>query len=131
VHTLDIKCGKVLLSEAKAEGLASEALVGKMKFVHRMLTFGVVLVAALMAVNEVPELLTLTDNVSNDYVSVRAETESPRRDVIKDSTRHLTVAPMVSNPTVRLRVATACNFLFSLTAKSPRSLLLLLVTQRN
>ena len=101
-----------------------------MKFLHRMLTFGVVLVAALMAVNEVPELLTLTDNVSNDYVSVRIGTESPRQGVVKDQTRQVTAAPVVFNLPVRLRVATACNFLFSTPARSPRGLLLLLVTQR-
>ena len=96
-----------------------------------MLTFGVVLVAALMAVNEIPELLTLTDNVTNDYVSVRAETENPRNGVVKQPTCQRTDGSVVFNPAVRLRVATACNFLFSSTAKSPRSLLLLLVTQRN
>jgi len=96
-----------------------------------MLTFAVVLVAALMAVNEVPELLTLTDNVSNDYVSVRTETESPRHRLVKERTRQLTATSVIFNAPVRLRAATACNFLFSSTAKSPRSLLLLLVTQRN
>jgi len=101
-----------------------------MKVFRGMLTFGVVLVAALMAVNEVPELLTLTDNVTNDYVSVRVERVSPHFRVVKDPAYQLTAASAVFSLPVRLRVATASNFLFSSTAKSPRSLLFLLVTQR-
>jgi hypothetical protein len=95
-----------------------------------MLTFGVVFVAALMAVNEVPELLTLTDNVTNDFISVRVERVGPHYGVVKDPARQLLAVPSVFNLPVRLHIATASNFLLSSTAKSPRSLLLFLVTQR-
>ncbi len=119
-----------MLAAKRPQGFCSAATVGSMKFLPRMLTFGVVFVAALMAVNEVPELLTLTDDVTNDFVSVRAERVSPHFRVVKDPARQLAAAPVVFNLPVRLRVATASNFLVSSTAKSPRSLLLLLVTQR-
>jgi hypothetical protein len=101
-----------------------------MKLYQRMLTFGIVLMAAMMAFNEFPELLTLTDNVTNDYVSVRSRSESSHQIVVQKSSGQLTAVPAVFNAPVQLRVAAASNFLISATAKSPRSLLLLLVTQR-
>jgi hypothetical protein len=101
-----------------------------MKLHQRMLTFGIVLMAAMMAFNEFPELLTLTDNVTNDYVSVRSRSESSHQIVVQESTDQLTAVPMVFNPPVQLRVAADSNFLLSPAAKSPGGLLLLLVTQR-
>ena len=83
-----------------------------MKFFPRMLAFVVVFTAALMAVNEMPELLTLTDNVSNDYVSVRIGSESLHPGVVKSSTRETTAASVVFSLPVRSRIAaTASNFL--------------------
>jgi hypothetical protein len=102
-----------------------------MKLPHRMLTFVVLLAAAMMAVNEFPELLTLTDNTSNDYVSVRIGYERARPGVVKDPVPQATAAPLVFTAPVGLCVTAASDFLRSSTAKSPRSLLLLLVTHRN
>ena len=101
-----------------------------MKFSPWMLTFVAVLTAAMMAANEFPELLTLTDNVSNDYVTVCTRAESAPQVAIKRPAGQLTAAPVALCPPVGLRLAAASNFLISSTAKSPRSLLLLLVTQR-
>ena len=101
-----------------------------MKLYQRMLTFGIVLLAAMMAFNELPELLTLTDNVNNDYVSVRSRSESPHHIVVQKSKGQLAAVPVVFSPPVQLRVAADSKFLLSATAKSQRSLLLLLVTQR-
>jgi hypothetical protein len=101
-----------------------------MKLHQRMLTFGVVLMAVMMAFNEFPELLTLTDNVTNDYVSARSRSDTSRQIVAQKSPGQLTAVPAVFNPPVRLRVAAASNFLLSTAAKAPGSLLLLLVTRR-
>jgi len=101
-----------------------------MKFLRVTFTFAAVLVAVLMAFSEFPELLTLTDNVTNDY-TLRIGSERPHAGVVKDSRREATAPPVVPGLPVRLRVATIANFLHSPAAKSPRGLLLLLVTQRN
>jgi len=101
-----------------------------MKVPQRMLTFVVVLMATMMALNEFPELLTLTDNVSNDYVSVRIQSEISHHYVAKDFGNQPTAVPVIFNPPVQMRVAAASNFLLSPEAKAPGSLLLLLVTQR-
>jgi hypothetical protein len=101
-----------------------------MKLYQRMFTFGIVLMAAMMALNEFPELLTLTDNTTNDYVSVQRRSDSSHQIVVQRSAAQLTAAPAVFNPPVQLQVLAASNFLLSPAAKSPGGLLLLLVTQR-
>lgn len=95
-----------------------------------MLTFGLLLMAALMAANEFPELLTLTDNTSNDYLSVRTRGENGPHVIVKRPSGQFRAEPVLFRPPAQSRVAAASNFLISSTAKSPRSLLLLLVTQR-
>jgi hypothetical protein len=101
-----------------------------MKFCHRMLGSGVLLMAAMMAANELPELLTLTDNTANDYVSVRSQSKSQPPAAIKDAAGKLMAAPVVFNPPARLRVAADSNFLHSATARFPNRLLQLIATQR-
>jgi hypothetical protein len=101
-----------------------------MKLAHRTLTFAVLLTAVMMAVNEFPELFTLTDNTANDYVSARSQSEAPPQTVVKERAGQLLAAAVAFCLPIRLHVAAASNFLVSSTAKSPRSLLLLLVTQR-
>jgi hypothetical protein len=95
-----------------------------------ILSIGVVLLAALMAAHELPEILTLTDNTSNDYVSVRAGSQSLLQGVLKQSKRQLPVASVALSLPARLPLATAFNLLFSTGVKSARTLLSLLVTQR-
>jgi len=101
-----------------------------MKLYRGMLTFVVVLMAAMMAANEFPELLTLTDNTTNDYVSVQRRSDNSQQIVIQRSTTQLTAVPVAFNPPVGLLVTADSNFLLSPAAKSPGGLLLLLVTQR-
>lgn len=101
-----------------------------MTFRRRMLSFAVVLMVAMMAANEFPELLTLIDNTTNDYVSVRSQSQGRPPVVIKDPTGLLTAAPVVFSLPVRLRTAADSSFLRSPNAKSPNRLLQLLATQR-
>ena len=101
-----------------------------MKFCRRTLSLAVVLMAAIMAANEFPELLTLTDNTNNDYVSVRSQSQGQPPVVIKDPAGRLTAAPVVFSLPVRLRAAADSSFLRSPTAKSPNRLLQLLASQR-
>ena len=84
----------------------------------------------MMVANEFPELLTLTDNTTNDYLSVRTESNGQRPAVKKDSAGQLTAAPEGFNLTVRLRAATDSSFLLSPTTKSPNRLLQILTTWR-
>jgi len=86
--------------------------------------------AAMMAVNEFPELLALTDNVNNDYVSVQKRSDSSHQIVIRRSTTQLIAVPVAIFPTVELSVAVDSNFVLAPAAKSPRGLLSLLVTLR-
>ena len=86
--------------------------------------------AALMAVSEMPELLTLTDDVSNDYVFARVGFESPRPGAVKAPSK-ATVASAAFNLPVRLLATVASNSLISPAAKALRGLLTLLVTFRN
>jgi hypothetical protein len=99
-----------------------------MKFCRRTLRFAVMLMAAMMAANEFPELLTLTDNTTNDYVSVLSQSNG--QPPIRDPAGQLTAAAVVFNLPARLRAAADSGFLLSPTAKSPNRLLQLLATQR-
>jgi hypothetical protein len=101
-----------------------------MKFCRRTLSFAVMLMAAIMAANELPELLSLTDNTTNDYVFVRSQSHGQPPVVVKDLAGQLTAAPVVFSLPVRLRAAADSSFLRSPTAKSPNILLLLLAMQR-
>jgi len=101
-----------------------------MKLYQRMLGLAVVLMAAMMALNEVPELLTLTDNTTNDYVSVQKRSDSSHQVVVQRSAAQVTATPAVVHPPIQSEVLAASNFLLSPAAKSPGGLLLLLVTQR-
>jgi hypothetical protein len=102
-----------------------------MKLSHRMLTVAVLLVGALMTVSEAPEILTLTDDASNDYLSISIGRVSPRTSIVKDATdRAISPHVLFGVPSGERDVA-AHSFLLSRSSKSPRSLLLLLVTQRN
>lgn len=101
-----------------------------MKFCGRTLSFAVMLMAAMMAANEFPELVTLTDNTTNDYVSVLRQSNDQPPIVIRDPTGQLTAAAVVFNLPARLRAAADSSFLLSPTAKSPNRLLQLLATQR-
>jgi hypothetical protein len=95
-----------------------------------MLTVTVLLVGALMAISEAPEILTLTDNVTNDYVTVQSGQAIPARDTIKNTTHHVIPADVVFGVPFDVRNSLAHNFLRSASSKAPRSLLLLLVSQR-
>jgi len=101
-----------------------------MKRAHTVLTFAVLLMAAMMAVNEFPELLTLTDNTSNDYVTVRTGGENAHHVFLKRTAGQQTTGRVELSSPARLHVALDPNFVVSPTAKSPRGLLMLLVTQR-
>ena len=101
-----------------------------MKLSHRMLTVVVLLVGALMAVSEAPEILTLTDNASNDYLSVRIGRVSPRTSIVKDATHEATSPHVLFGAPYGERDVAAHSFLLSRSSTSPLSLLLLLVTHR-
>jgi len=101
-----------------------------MKLSHRMLTIVVLLVGALMAVSEAPEILTLTDNTSNDYLSVQIRRVSPRTSLVKDVTHEATSPHVLFGAPYGERDVAAHSFLLSRSSTSPRSLLFLLVTQR-
>ena len=86
--------------------------------------------AAMMAVNEFPELLTLTDNTSNDYVTARTGGENVHNLLLRRPAGQQTAGCVEVSPPARLRGMRDPNFLVSPTAKSPRGLLLHLVTRR-
>jgi hypothetical protein len=99
-----------------------------MKFSRSMLTVLVLLVGGLMAVSEAPEILTLSDNVSNDCETVEITRPSARKCAVTDSPRKITPGqPLLSSPAVGDAVA---HELMSPSSRSSRGLLLLLVTQR-
>jgi hypothetical protein len=97
---------------------------------RRVMTITVLLVGALMAISEAPEILTLTDNVTNDYVTVQSGQAIPARGTIKNTTHHVIPADVVFSVPFDVRDSLAHNFLRSASSKAPRSLLLLLVSQR-
>jgi hypothetical protein len=101
-----------------------------MKHLHGTFTFAVFLLATLMAVSEAPEILSLTDDVSNDCESVQIERQSPRRCIVEDSTRQATSSWVLFSLSTRENDALAHNFLLSSSSRSPDSLLLLLTLQR-
>ena len=101
-----------------------------MKLSERMLTVAVLLVGALMAVSEAPEILTLTDNVSNDCVWVQTAQGSARHCVVKDPTRHPPSGRSVYGPPGEGRDGLTQDSLHVTSSKSPRTLLSLLVSQR-
>ena len=57
------------------------------RFSHRMLTIAVLLIGGLMAVSEAPEILTLTDNVTNDCESVQIAQHGARRCIVENRHR--------------------------------------------
>jgi hypothetical protein len=83
-----------------------------------------------MALSEAPEILALTDNASNDYLAVRMGRVSQRTSVVKEPTHQVTPQHLVVGMSKGERDVAAHSFLLSRYTKSPRSLLLLLVTQR-
>jgi hypothetical protein len=95
-----------------------------------MLTFVVLLVGATIAVAEVPEILTLTDDISNDCEFVQITRPSSSRCRATNSTPKAIPAPVMFTGVPGDRRACTSNFLSSPSSKSPGSLLLLLVTQR-
>src|ERR1035437_1560025 len=101
-----------------------------MKLSHRMLTVAVLLVRALMGVSEAPEILTLTDNASNDYLAVRIERVSARASIVKDATHEATSPHVLFGAPYGDRDVAAHSLLLSRSSTSPRRLFLLLVTQR-
>jgi len=101
-----------------------------MKLSRRVLSIAVLLVGGLMAFSEVPEILTLTDNVSNDCESVRVAHRTSHPGLIKDPTRQAAPAHAFFSASNEDRDTSAHNFLRSPSAKAARSLLLLLVSQR-
>ena len=101
-----------------------------MRLPRKAFTIAVLLVGGLMAFSEVPELLSLTDNVSNDCESVRVAHLTSNSGVIKDPTRQATSAHTLFSASVEDRDTSTHNFLRSPSAKAARSLLLLLVSQR-
>jgi hypothetical protein len=101
-----------------------------MKLPRRVLTIAVVLAGGLMAFSELPEILALTDNVNNDCESVHIARGFSHSCVVKDPTRQATTAQGLFNVSADGRETSAHNFLRSFSAKAPRSLLLLLVSQR-
>ena len=100
-----------------------------MTFSRRLLTILVLVVSGLMAVSEAPELLTLSDDVSNDCESVEVSRSNLCRDTIKKSTRPIIPAQaLFAGPAIV--EAVPHNLLSPASVRSTRSLLLLLVTQR-
>jgi len=95
-----------------------------------MLTVAVILLGATLAVGEAPEILTLTDDVSNDCESVQITRPSSRRRLVEDSPGQAIPAPVMFTDSPDDRGASAHNFLSSPSSRSAGSLLLLLVTQR-
>lgn len=99
-----------------------------MRFSHRVLGVVVLLVGGLMAVSEAPELLALTDNVSNDCESVQIVRPGARGCLSTHSTREITPPQTFPGASASSKaVALSLSFLSS---GSTRSLLALLVTQR-
>ena len=99
-----------------------------MKFSQSMLTILVLLVGGLMAGSEAPEILTLSDDVSNDCELVQVTCPSARKCAVMGPTRKLTPGHVLpSDPVMGDAVA---HRLMSPSLRSSRSLLLLLVTQR-
>ena len=95
-----------------------------------MLTIAVLLIGGLMTVSEAPEILTLTDNVTNDCESVQIAQHGARKSIVENATGKTIPAQVLFSISDEDREISAQNFLRSPSAKSPRSLLLLLVSQR-
>jgi hypothetical protein len=97
---------------------------------RRTLTIAILLVGTMIAVSEAPEILTLTNDVSNDCELIQMARQSPRRCIVKSSIGQ-------ENPAQALLVGSPSNsharthkFLWSSPSRSIRCLLLLLVTLR-
>jgi hypothetical protein len=96
---------------------------------RRMLTITVMLVGVLMAVSEAPEILTLTDNVANDCESVQIKRVSGNKCLVKASTFKVVLARALFSAPVRADLI-ARSLAVSVSSRSTRSLLLMLVTQQ-
>lgn len=101
-----------------------------MKLSRKTLTFAVFLVAALLSISEAPEILTLTDDISNDCESVQITSQSSRQCIVKESADQVVPAPAPFSDSASDRRASVYNSPWSLSSLSTDTLLLLLVTQR-
>ncbi len=101
-----------------------------MKLSRGMLSIMVLLVGGLMAVNEAPEILTLTDDMANDCETIQVTRQGGRRSVVGDSTRQATPAPLLASAAGGNGRGSKPNSLSPKSSQSPCSLLLMLVTQR-
>lgn len=93
-----------------------------------MLTVAVLLVGALMAISETPEILTLTDDTSNDCESVQI-LEVTQSGCAFQKSANPPPARLPLRPFAGARNVTVHNLSLSL-ARSPRTLLVLLMLQR-
>jgi len=105
-------------------------MVSSMKLSRKMLMFGVLLVGLLAAVSELPEILTLTDNVSNDYISVKVRPDTLDQHSLKGPSRQAALAPMLSATVDSRRESAVWYSLASAAVHPSRDLVVLLATQR-
>jgi len=96
---------------------------------RRLLTVTVLLLGTLMAVSEAPEILTLTDNTSNDYEVAVEIARAHRPDLPDDKAAitHSTPPAAASEPGCSALLRQPC---FVLPFHTGSALLLLLTTQR-
>ncbi len=97
---------------------------------RRILTIAVLVVGALMTVSEVPEILALTDDISNDYELAVIGRQSWRRCMVEDSTRRVTSAHVLFPASDEDHDAFAHKFLLPPSSTFPRNQLLTLMSQR-
>ncbi len=101
-----------------------------MRFPRRMLAVAAMLVATLMAFSEAPEILTLSDKVSNDCEAVQVARTGRRSCLVEDSTHAVNPAIVQLGPPAHHGDACTLNCPLSPPFRGSASLLLLLVTQR-
>ena len=105
-------------------------MVSSLQVSRRTLVFGVLLVGLLAAASEIPEILTLTDNVANDYVSVRVKPDTIGQSTVKYPFPPVAFAPALASGTRHALEAKAGYVLSSVSVYPSYDLLLLLSTQR-
>jgi len=94
---------------------------------RRLLTVTVLLLGTLMAVSEAPEILTLTDNTSNDYEVAVEIARAHRPDLPDGNARIANSTAAASEPGCQAPLRESC---LSLPVRTGSTLLLLLTTQR-
>jgi hypothetical protein len=100
-----------------------------MRLSHRMLAIAVLLTGGLMVLSQTSEILSLSDNVSNDCEATQIVRRSQQQCVVEDSSAQTTAGGTIFSASSRDR-GEIRSFLSSSFPHSSSSLLLLLVTQR-